>query len=232
MNITENTKIADIAAKIPASVRVFQRHGLDFCCGGGKPLASAGGELGLSVDEVTREIEAAAAGAPTVDRDWNSAPLHDLTRHIVSTYHDPLIQELPRLESMAVRVARVHGLKAPQLLGRIEAIVRELSADLSQHMRKEEAVLFPLIGQIERGDRPQLPVAGAIRVMTLEHDHAGDLLHELRQLTDGYTLPEWACATVRALYQGLAELEETMHVPVHLENNVLFPRALALIATH
>jgi len=228
MNITENALVADIAANIPASVRIFQRHGIDFCCGGRRSLAVVCGDSGLQVNDLRDEIEAAAAGEPVDDRDWMRAPLHELTAHIVSAYHEPLREELPRLESMAVRVAEVHGQKDPEVLPRIQEIVGELSIELNQHMRKEEAVLFPLIGAIEGGGSPQMPIEAPIVVMLREHDHAGELLAEARSLTGDYRPPAWACATMRALYQGLAELESTMHVHVHLENNVLFPRALTL----
>lgn len=228
MTITEHTLVADIAAEIPPSVRVFQRHGVDFCCGGKRPLAVVCDDLGLSFDEIAREIEASAAAPRASDRDWSTAPLRELTEHIVTTYHESLRQEMPRLEAMATRVARVHGLKAPRVLDRLDHIVGELSADLNEHMRKEELVLFPAIRAIEDGRRPDVPLAAPITVMEDEHDRAGALLAELRILTDDYVAPEWACATARALYAGLAELEAAMHVHVHLENNVLFPRALAL----
>ena len=231
MTITQDTPIAEIAADIPASVRIFQRHGVDFCCGGRKPLAVACGELGLSFADIARQIEEAAAGPQASDRDWNTAPLQDLAAHIVAAYHEPLREELPRLEEMASRVARVHGEKAPRLLARIETIVGELSADLHEHMRKEELVLFPAIRNVENGGVSQVPLDAPIRVMEWEHDRAGELLGELRSLTDGYVPPAWACATVRALYQGLTELEASMHVHVHLENNILFPRTLALVRT-
>jgi regulator of cell morphogenesis and NO signaling len=231
MTITENSLIADIAADIPASVRVFQRHGVDFCCGGRRPLAVACEELGLSVAEVTRELEVASAAPAVTDRDWNTASFHDLTAHIVAAYHEPLREEMPRLETMAARVATVHGQKAPRLLARIEAIVGELSADLNEHMRKEELVLFPAIRNLERGAAAKMALDAPIRMMEWDHDRAGELLGELRSLTCDYVPPYWACATVRALYQGLAELEAGMHVHVHLENNILFPRALAMVGT-
>ena len=227
MTITEQTLIADIATDVPSSVRVFHQHGIDFCCGGKRPLAVACEELGLSFEEVAQEI-ATSANAPRDERDWTVAPLRALTEHIVSTYHERLREELPRLETMATRVARVHGPKAPAVLDRIESVVHELSADLTAHMRKEEAVLFPAIRALEDGRGTTCPVAQAARVMETEHDRAGELLADLRKTTKSYTPPDWACATARALYQGLAELESEMHVHVHLENNILFPRALAL----
>jgi regulator of cell morphogenesis and NO signaling len=228
MKITEHTRVADIAAALPASVRIFQRHGIDFCCGGQTPLASACEERGVPFAAMVSAIEAASTTKDEDDRDWNREPLRSLIDHIVVAYHNALRAELPRLESMAHKVSRVHGAKAPHLL-RVERIVTELSAELRAHMRKEEFVLFPAIHAMEAGEeRPGVSISAPIAVMEDEHDHAGALLSELRTLTDGYVRPGWACETARALYQGLAELESEMHVHVHLENNILFPRALAL----
>ena len=129
---------------------------------------------------------------------------------------------------MAARVSRVHGAKAQQL-ARLAAIVTELSAELRAHMREEETALFPAIRAIEFGRHAAIPVSARITVMEHEHDRVGALLSELRALTGGYAVPQWACDTFRALYHGLGELESAMHVHVHLENNVLFPRALASV---
>jgi len=226
MVITENTTVADIASAIPASVRIFQRHGIDFCCGGKTPLVVACRERGVSFTEVARTIEASIESGMRDERDWTREPLHVLVDHIIATYHDPLREELPRLESMAAKVARVHGSKAPHL-SRVEALLMDLSADLSLHMQKEERVLFPAIRTIDEGGRPGMPISTPIGVMEHEHDRAGGVLSELREITGGYVAPPWACETFRALYHGLSELEATMHVHVHLENNVLFPRALS-----
>jgi regulator of cell morphogenesis and NO signaling len=125
---------------------------------------------------------------------------------------------------MASRVAQVHGAHA-SYLSRVEQIVKELSSDLALHMQKEERTLFPAIREVEAGVPPSLPVGDPIHAMEHEHDHAGARLAELRRITGNYLAPDWACQTFRALYHGLAELEAQMHVHVHLENNVLFPRA-------
>ena len=226
MTITEQTTVKEIASALPSSIRVFQRHGIDFCCGGKTPLVDACREHGIPYEDLAAAIEIAAAEPEADARDWQTAPLHALIDHIVTTYHDPLREELPRLESMAAKVARVHGAKAPHLV-RVDEIVAELSADLRSHMKKEELVLFPAIRAVRESDAgPALPIAAPIAVMEHEHDLAGALLGELRKLTDGYSAPAWACQTFQALYHGLAELESTMHGHVHLENNVLFPRAL------
>jgi regulator of cell morphogenesis and NO signaling len=228
MIITERTTIAEIASTLPSSVRVFQQHGIDFCCGGKTALASACQQHRISFTDIVNDIETSARDLPMDERDWNAEPLHVLIAHIILTYHDALREELPRLESMAAKVSRVHGANAPHLT-RLEAIVKELSADLRSHMTKEEMILFPAIRTIERGSEPMtIPISAPIAVMEEEHDYAGALLSELRVITDGYVAPAWACATFRALYHGLSELESTMHTHVHLENNILFPRALAL----
>jgi regulator of cell morphogenesis and NO signaling len=231
MNITERTTVAEIASALPSSVRVFQRHGIDFCCGGRTPLTLACEEQGVPFTEIVEAIEASARGPQSDGRDWTSEPLAALIDHIIGTYHHPLREELPRLESMAEKVSRVHDSKAPHL-ARLATIVAELSADLQLHMRKEELVLFPAIRRLEaRFAPPDLRLGGATMAMEHEHDNAGALLSELRVIADDYVAPEWACETLRALYHGLLELEAAMHVHVHLENNILFPRALALEAS-
>ena len=229
MTITENTTIAELASALPSSVRIFQSHGIDFCCGGRKPLAEACREHGLSFEELSKAIEAAAAAPVPDGRDWQREPLHALVTHIVATYHDTLREELPRLEAMAAKVARVHGSKAAHL-ARLNTLVQELSDDLLSHMDKEEAILFPAIVAREAGSTAHgMPLSGPIHVMEHEHDRAGDVLAEMRQITGGYVVPDWGCQTFRALYHGLEELESAMHVHVHLENNILFPRALDLV---
>ena len=225
MTITETTPVGDIAAAMPSSVRVFQRLGIDFCCGGRQTLRTVCDNQGLSLAETVAAIEASAPAAPD-DRDWTRESLSALTDYIVATYHTALREELPRLQAMASKVAHVHGAKSANL-AQVDETVTALSTELKAHMAKEETVLFPAICGIEaeRSDRGGW-IAAPISVLEHEHDHAGELLARLRQLTDGYTPPEWGCATMRALYHGLEELEAAMHVHVHLENNVLFPRAL------
>lgn len=228
MIITETTTIAEIATALPSSVRVFQRHNIDFCCGGRKPLGDVCRNQGLTFEAIAGEIEASGASRLTSDRDWSGVALHSLISHIQTTYHEPLREELSRLEMMAAKVAAVHGNKDPRLT-RVSKIVAELSADLRGHMEKEDLILFPGIEAVEAGRRAVTRIEGPISAMEHEHDRAGALLAELRETTGGYQPPEWGCATLRALYHGLAELEAAMHVHVHLENNVLFPRALRLL---
>lgn len=226
MQITENMLVGDIAASFPSSVAVFQRNGIDFCCGGKKPLGVACEEQGTSVAGLIADIEASLAAPVSESRDWTGEPLAAVIDHITSAYHAPLRELLPRLETMASRVFQVHGSHASHL-SRVETIVSELSRDLLAHMEREEHALFPAIRSADNGLASQpSPVSTAIVEMNHDHDEVAAQLVELNRLTQGYEPPDWACQTFRALYRGLEELETSMHLHVHLENNVLFPRAL------
>jgi regulator of cell morphogenesis and NO signaling len=156
--------------------------------------------------------------------------LSELADHIEATHHAYLRVELPRLATMAQRVAKVHGDKDDRLQT-ISETVDAFAAELESHMGKEEAVLFPAIRQFDGAERmPSLPfgrVANPIHCMEQEHDNAGAALEHLRMLSDGFAPPDWACNTYRALLDGLHELELDMHQHVHKENNVLFPRIIA-----
>lgn len=225
MDISRNSRVSDVATEAPATIRIFQAHGIDFCCGGKRPLAEACAERGLDVDLVVTELRSVAS--VTGDgRDWQAAPLPELVGHIQRRFHEPLRAELPRLGAMMEKVAIRHGDHLPQTLHPLQAAFTELAEDMLQHMAKEDAVLFPAIAALAAGGPGAGPsLSQPIAVMEAEHDEAGRLLSLMRELTGDYTPPEWACPTFRGLYYGLAELERDMHVHVHLENNVLFPRA-------
>jgi regulator of cell morphogenesis and NO signaling len=236
MTITPDTQVAAIATALPASIRVFQRFGIDFCCGGKRPLSEVCAEHQVPFQDVAAALEAARV-RPSDDRDWTQARLTELVDHIIRRYHDSLREELPRLQAMSAKVLDVHGAKLPETLPRLNAALSELAADLESHMAKEEMILFPAVNELEaaqaagRAPQTRFPL-GALRmpiaVMEQEHERAGELLATLREATDGYAPPDWACNTFRGLYQGLEELEGDMHVHVHLENNILFPRAAEL----
>jgi regulator of cell morphogenesis and NO signaling len=228
MTITKTTTVADVAAAIPSSVRIFERHGIDFCCGGRRALATACADHGVSFIELSRAIETADEELPGDQRDWTSAPLHELIAHIVATYHDLHREQLPPLQVWSERALAAHGARHPEPFKTLHRNIRELATELSDHMAKEERLLFPAIWSRERGNWSPIPIGAVIGAMEQEHEHAGALLVEMRRATGGYEPPPWACAAVRALYRGLEDLEAALHVHVHLENNVLFPRALAL----
>ena len=220
--MTASTPIGQIAVEHPLATRVFARHRIDYCCGGGKSLGEVCRAKGLDpvrvLDEIRHEIEPADFAAQR----WDEAPLRDLIDHILERYHRPLQEELSRLDGMAEKVFRVHGDKDPDRLASLVAVYRVMKAELEDHMVKEEQILFPMIlrGQ-GAGAR------GPVSVMLREHTEASAALQELRALTDNYVAPADACTTWRALWHGLAALERDLHEHIHLENNVLFPRALA-----
>jgi regulator of cell morphogenesis and NO signaling len=223
MSVTLDTRIGAFAAEYPLATRVFDRHGIDFCCGGGRPLGEVCQQKGLDAAKVLEEVQSEIARpGETVER-WNDAPLGDVIDHIVFAYHTPLRQELPRLESMARKVLDVHGPRDPETFKRIVTVFTGLRAELESHMMKEERILFPMI---KSGSGAM--AGGPISVMESEHDSAGAALHELRDLTNGYEVPEDACNTWRALWAGLEALEADMHQHIHLENNILHPRAIAM----
>jgi regulator of cell morphogenesis and NO signaling len=230
--------VREIAVENPASVKVFESIGIDYCCGGKRTLSDACARAGIPVDRVLAMIAEAESGAqPGAGVNWAEAPLRALAAHIVETHHGFVRREIPRIQSLMMKVVGRHGGAHPELR-EIESIFDALAQELSPHMMKEERVLFPYIGEmeaaIERGD-PAPPaffgsVARPIAAMMAEHDDAGALLERLRELSGEYEAPDDACPTYRALYHGLEAFEQDLHQHVHLENNILFPRAAAMEA--
>ena len=225
MRITRASQVSAVATEAPATIRIFQQLGIDFCCGGKRPLAEACADRGLDVEVLVATLRGTMADADA-ERDWQAAPLGDLIVHIQQRFHEPLRQELSRFSAMLAQVVSRHGEHLPGILHPLQTTFSALQDDLLQHMAKEDRVLFPAIVAAEAGDAVAAAwVSQPIAVMEAEHAHAGLALAQMRELTGGYVPPEWACPTFRGLYHGLAEFEREMHVHVHLENNVLFPRA-------
>lgn len=231
--------VGEIVAHFPGASRLFERHGIDYCCGGRSPLEKVCAERGLDAQAILSEIGAAQQSAPADDRrDWTQALLGDLVEHLLVAYHAPLREELPRLSQLAGRAAAAHPEGDLLPFGEIFSHLGELRAELESHMRKEEVVLFPAVARLEQAVAdPQIrsmaaepcgSIAYPIRAMEHEHLEASAQLAALRGLTGGFAVPEGACATVAALVEGLATLETDLHRHIHLENEILFPRALAL----
>jgi len=221
MMIQSDSIVGQLAAEHPLATRVFHRHGIDFCCDGGRKLQEACAAQGVDTGMVLEEIRKELSNTTIPEERWGQAPLEDLVQHILVAYHGPLKEELPRLESMARKVLEVHGDKDPETLSEVVEVYAGLKAELSKHMVKEEQILFPMI---EQGQGAM--AGGPVSVMKHEHDSAGAALRRLRELTKDYQVPPGACNTWRALWHGLAALEESLHQHIHLENNILFPRAL------
>jgi len=218
--------VADVVADNYARAAVFKNHGIDFCCGGGRSVEDACARAGVPVESLAVEIasaddRSAAAGHWDDPRSWD---LDLIVDHIVKTHHRYVRRALPALVQFTTKVARVHGEARPALV-RVAQLTEELARVMPAHLEEEESDLFPAITS-EAGSDPSA-LEDVIRELEEDHDHAGGILRELRELTAGFSPPPEACNTWRASWKLLAEFEEDLHRHVHLENNVLFPRAVA-----
>ncbi|HLK65071.1 MAG TPA: iron-sulfur cluster repair di-iron protein [Bryobacteraceae bacterium] len=231
VTISPDQTVGEIAAQFPASVRVLERYRIDFCCGGRVPFGEACHKAGADPAAVRDEIaNAGVAGEDSTD--WQSASLNSLIDHIVNTHHVYLKAELPRLEAMLVKILAKHGEAHGGVLVPLAQTFRPMKEELLSHLMKEEMILFPLMRSLAAGEEGTFhcgSIQNPIRVMLMEHDSAGDALGRLRALTSGFTAPDDACNTFRAFYYELAELESDLHRHIHLENNILFPRAVELV---
>jgi regulator of cell morphogenesis and NO signaling len=215
MNIKTSRTVREVAVELPGATRIFEKLGIDYCCGGSKPLA-----------------EACLAA-----RNRNKAPLSDLASYIVTRHHGFTREELPRLNQLLAKVCSVHGENHPELR-KLQVIFQELQEELTAHMFKEEQILFPYIENLERavanGEPVPTPVFGTVRnpvrMMMQEHDDAGQALRDLRKASSNYKVPADGCISFRTLYRALEEFEKDLHQHIHLENNILFPRAAELEA--
>jgi regulator of cell morphogenesis and NO signaling len=227
--------LGQLVAGDPSKARVFKKFGLDFCCGGKKTVKEACTEKGLDVNKVEQELREtgkAVASRPLPYNDW---PLDFLTDYIVNTHHSYVKQSLPDIKAYAEKVMKVHGRHHPELAA-IWQLVKEVSDELTEHLYKEERILFPYIKTLvaARNDGQPLEKAGfgtvqnPIHMMETEHEMVGNHLARIRELSRNYLLPEDACASYTLLYKMLEEFEEDLHLHVHLENNILFPKALEM----
>ena len=232
---TTTQTVREIALDQPSSIRVFEHFGIDYCCGGRKPLAEACAASQLEVDQVIAALEAAEKGPLPDTIDWTTQPLAALAAHITATHHAYVKRELPRLALLSAKVVNRHGPTHPEL-PILASRLALLTEELTMHLMKEEAVLFPYVSKLETALATGAPlpekcfgtVANPIAMMIREHDDAGGLLAEIRTLTSNFTTPEGACPTYHAYFDGLREFQQDLHQHIHLENNILFPRAIAI----
>jgi regulator of cell morphogenesis and NO signaling len=231
MSLTDlDISVGQLVIDRPGRSRVFEALGIDYCCGGKKPLAQACREKGLDPKTVAQVLDLADAGPAQEERDWSASTLTELADHIENTHHEYLKKELPRVSMLIQRVVAAHGFHRPELL-EVQETFGAFANELELHMMKEEGVLFPAIRRIEAGDGHGDcqcgDLAAPIRAMEHEHDDAGQALEKLRSLTNGFVPPVGACNTYRSMLSALEEMEKDMHRHVHKENSILFPRALA-----
>jgi len=238
---TETQKmVAEIALERPQAAAVFEKLGIDYCCGGRKPLIAACEEAGIDVAHVADLLEEAAGkhGTGTEAENWNEQSLASLISHIVEKHHAYCREEGSRLHPLLAKVVSKHSECHPEL-AQVQEHFTSLRNELSMHLMKEEQMLFPYIIRLEdaamhKSAPPRAPfetVHNPVRMMVQEHDDAGNLVKEIRGLTRNFTAPEDACTSFKALYQGLEAFEADLHQHIHLENNLLFPRAVVLEET-
>jgi len=234
--ITEDMAVKDIVVQFPRTRIVLETLGIDYCCGGKIPLGQATEKAGRPINQVLADLkhslENSDQGTKT-DEDWSSAVLTELVDHIEQTHHTFMKEQLPRLAGLLEKTINAHGKQHGEMLTRIKHSYSSLKTDLDMHLGKEEQILFPLIRHMEAFQTSQGPapdmhcgsIGNPIRQMEHEHDVAGQFLAQMRQITGNYTLPDDACPTFVALFEGLDAMEKDLHEHIHLENNILFPKA-------
>ncbi len=236
MTLTATKTVGEIAAEVPGTTREFEKLGIDYCCGGNRTLGEACADANISVDDVLARLEKSLSTTPPGGtEDWQNRPLSDLIDHITSTHHVFVREESPRIAALAAKVLGVHGKNHPELL-QVQAIFSALAEELRVHLMKEEQILFPYVLLMEESTlagEPAPPamfgtVMNPVRMMMQEHDGAGEALRSLRSVTRDYSLPEDACISYRTLYDALQGFEADLHQHIHLENNILFPRSVAM----
>lgn len=229
MSISVDQPIGEIAIERLEAVPVLERFGIDHCCGGEYTLAETYSNRELQAAVVANELEHQQKPLNPRSVRWEKVPLKELAEHIVKKHHTYTRKQLELIGSLADKVERRHGMNHPELF-QISTAVDAIRTELIQHFVCEESILFPYIAQLGAGDRPALPPVFSSMEQPIErmmdHDHTGSELYLLREITNNYQPPADACLSYRALYRALEDLEQDLHWHIHLENNILFPRAL------
>jgi regulator of cell morphogenesis and NO signaling len=237
MKISNETKVKDIALANPEARQILEDAGVDYCCGGSKSLHEACLHADVPAEEILNRLRENSKHMSPDSGNWTSAMLNDLTRHIREKHHRYVRAAIPRIQTLLEKVQGRHGENHPEIAD-IQGLFSEVGGEMVMHMQKEEQILFPYIDALEsakNGNGPLEPpffqtVRNPIHMMMKEHDSAGELVRQIRKATGEYTPPVEACTSYKALYQELREFEADLHQHVHLENNILFPRAVEMEA--
>jgi regulator of cell morphogenesis and NO signaling len=239
MTLAVTKTVGEIAAEMPNTTREFEKLGIDYCCGGSRTLGEACAQANVSIDEALARLAKSMTAPTTESQDWQKQLLDDLIAHITGVHHKYVREESPRIEALASKVAGVHGKNHPELI-EVQEVFAGLAEELRVHLMKEEQILFPYVLRMEESALAGEPVPPAmfgtvlnpVRMMMQEHDGAGDALRALRSITNNYAVPADGCISYRTLYQALQDYEADLHQHIHLENNILFPRAIAMEEKH
>lgn len=238
MNITGDMRVGEVVAVNPQATQVLEKAGVDYCCGGQKSLHDACLHAGVSEEEILKRLRENQASVGESDKNWVAAPLGELTEHIRSKHHGYVREAVRRIQPLAAKVKEKHGENHPEL-AEIEELFSQVAGEMIAHMQKEERILFPYIEGVERAangheniERPFFQtVRNPVHMMMQEHDASAALVRQIREKSSGYAPPKDACPSYEALYRELREFEKDLHQHVHLENNILFPRAVELEPT-
>jgi regulator of cell morphogenesis and NO signaling len=235
MNLATNKKVREVALENPGATRVFENLGIDYCCGGNRPLADACAAVGITLDEVEKRLGITnAPHAQFEETNFRTATLAELIDHIVEKHHVFTKTEIARLRALLDKVHSVHGQNHPEI-AELQGLFQALSTELEPHMMKEERMLFPYTIEMEFATRNGHPLpnppfgslVNPVQRMILERRRRR-MLREMRRVSGNYTIPQDACISYQTLYQALDEFEKDLHQHIHLENNVLFPRAVEM----
>lgn len=232
---TSEQTIAELVTKDFRKAEVFKKHGIDFCCGGKKTVDKACKEKGLDTAIIEKELRDAENQPKSVAVDFNTMELDVLADYIVKKHHSYVVQSIPVIFQYTQKVAKVHGDRHPEAV-EIASKFLIVVDELNRHMMKEENILFPFIKKLAEGKRnnssvgapPFGTIANPVRMMEAEHEEVGNVMETINKLANGYTPPADACTTFRISYAKLKEFEDDLHQHIHLENNILFPKAVAL----
>lgn len=233
--VLENEKtVANYVAENIKTAHVFKKHGIDFCCGGNITVTQACAKKNVDITIIEKELAAVDAVKDVIE-DYNKWELDFLMIYIENVHHSYVKESLPLISEYANKVAKVHGHHYTEVV-KINQLFHEVANELLAHMQKEEEILFPFIKQLVDAKKsgtknisaPFGTVNNPIRMMEQEHESAGDIFKEIATLTNNYTPPAEACNTFKALYAKLDEFEQDLHQHIHLENNILHPKSIAL----
>lgn len=229
--------VRELAVALPNATRVFEKTKIDYCCGGDQLVGDACARAGVDLQVLEQMLESTAVPTSAAGVDFQKLTLAELIRYVLDKHHVFTKDEMSRLEGLALKVVNAHGENHAELLT-IRDLLQQLFAELRGHMFKEEQILFPFIIELERSVLQERPapfapfgtVNNPIRMMMMEHDNAGEILRELRKLSGDYKTPADGCISYQTFYGALEAFEQDLHQHIHLENNILFPKAVAMEA--
>lgn len=235
MNVTQETKLKDVILENPAAAPILEKAGMDYCCGGKQTVGEACLKAGMPPEVLLERLREAANDVSPEAKDWTTASMSELARHIVNKHHSYVREALPRISDHLAKVAQKHASNHPET-ERIQDLFDVLAGELMQHMQKEEMIVFPYVEQMsaaaESGTKLHTPFFGTVQnpvaMMIKEHDSAGELIGQIKELSSSFTAPADACTTFTLVYRELEEFDRDLRLHIHLENNILFPRAVEM----